>query len=63
MTLAEARALPTTWRDISPDDARRARMTRALLAFAAEAAPDEPEVAELSKWRDDLRWLAAVSSC
>ncbi|NMO51356.1 hypothetical protein HH310_09160 [Actinoplanes sp. TBRC 11911] len=63
MTLAEACALPTTWRDVSPDDARRARMTRALLAFAAAAAPDELEAAELSRWRDDLRWLAAVNSC
>jgi hypothetical protein len=34
------------------------RMTRALLTFAAEAAPGAPETAELNKWRDDVRWLS-----
>ncbi len=57
MTLDEARSMPESWRDIAPDDARRARMTRALLRLAADAAPDAAATLELHRWRRDQRWL------
>jgi hypothetical protein len=40
MDVAEARALPAGWREVGPDAARRARVTRALLRLAADQAPD-----------------------
>ncbi|GIJ43449.1 hypothetical protein Val02_03350 [Virgisporangium aliadipatigenens] len=57
MTRAEAGALPRGWRDTAPDDARRARMTRALLRLAADGAPDAAGAEELRRWRDELRRL------
>jgi hypothetical protein len=58
MTLDEARTMPDSWRDTAPDVARRARMTRALLRLAADAAPSPVADAEISRWRCHKRlWL------
>lgn len=58
MTLDEARSMPESWRDIAPDDARRARMTRALLGLARDAAPDPAAVQEIDRWRRGKRpWI------
>ncbi|GAB1645831.1 hypothetical protein [Krasilnikovia sp. MM14-A1259] len=57
MTLDEARSMPESWRDISPNDARRARMSRALLRLAADAAPDADATIEKQHWRHEPRWL------
>jgi hypothetical protein len=53
MTIDEARAIPADWRKTTPEDVRRARMTRALLRIAADAAPDPA----LEEWRRETRWL------
>ncbi|MFC4063488.1 hypothetical protein [Actinoplanes subglobosus] len=58
MTLDEARSMPESWRDIAPDDARRARMTRALLGLARDAAPGPAAVREINRWRRQKRpWI------
>jgi hypothetical protein len=58
MTLDEARSMPKDWRDIAPDDARRARMTRALLSLARDAAPDPAAVREIERWKREKRpWI------
>jgi hypothetical protein len=58
MTLDEARSMPENWRDITPDDARRARMTRALLVMARDAAPDPAAVQEIDRWKQEKRtWI------
>jgi hypothetical protein len=58
MTLDEARSMPESWRDIAPDTARRARMTRALLGLARDAAPDPAAVREIDRWRREKRpWI------
>lgn len=58
MTLDEARSMPVSWRDIAPADVRRARMTRALLGLARDAAPDPAAVREIDRWRREKRpWI------
>ncbi|MFC3385361.1 hypothetical protein [Couchioplanes azureus] len=58
MTLDEALSMPKSWREIAPYDVRRARMTRALLALARDAAPDPAAVREIDRWRQQKRpWI------
>ncbi|BCJ48260.1 hypothetical protein GCM10010168_26200 [Actinoplanes ianthinogenes] len=57
LTREAARALPTAWRELTPADVRRSKLTRALLAAANQlATPDIPAGlrAELSGWADVL---------
>jgi hypothetical protein len=51
MTLDEAQSTPRDWRDTTPDAARRARMTRALLRLAADAEPEPETGREIDRWR------------
>jgi hypothetical protein len=58
MTLDQAQSVPRNWRATAPEDARRARLTRALLRLAADAAPEPATAAELDRWRRHQRsWI------
>jgi hypothetical protein len=58
MDRAAAARLPTDWRAWAPADVRASKMTRALLRYARDAAPQAPAtLAELTRWNPFLTRL------